>query len=191
MAPDGLLNAVTLGTLMRVCAELHGVTDERFPALKGRFRNFLKMGFPDVRGTGKGRRAEYWPEHVAQVLVAFELLRFRIPQSAAALGVSSSSATVLDVFGRAARKALGVGEGGAVLLSVNSNALIDDAKRADLADVSIVAVPGAAEESGYSSSTSLVVDVPNLLRRAVAAAAHTDEPFDLQFFATLPLAPKD
>jgi hypothetical protein len=190
MAPDGLLNAVTLGTLMRVCADLHGVTEERFPALKGRFRNFLKMGFPDVRGAGTGRRAEYWPEHVAQVLVAFELLRFRIPQSAAAIGVSGSAATVLEVFGRASRKALGVPEQGAVLLSVTSNALIEDAKRADLADLSIIAVPGPAGERRYSSSTSLVVDVPSLLRRSIAAAAHTDEPFELQFFAALPVAPR-
>lgn len=178
--------AVSLGTLIRICAALHSVPPGRVPALKGRFSNFLNLGFPNVKAVGTGTRAEYRPEHVAQLLTAFELLRFRMPQPAAAKGVAENIDAVLDAFGLAAR---GMGED-AALLAVTSNALLDDAKQAGRSDVAIRAVEQVAEAAGPSSSTAMVIDVGNLVARAVAAASSTDEPIGWTFFASLGMPPK-
>lgn len=180
--PDGRsVSAVSLGTLVRICAVLHSVPPERIPALKGRFSNFLKIGFPDVKAVGTGSRAEYWPEHVSQLLVAFELLRFRMPQTAAAKAVTGSIDVVLEAVARAARRLPTEDASSHVLLSVTSNALVEDAKRADLADVAI-AVAGSVGR-GEGASTAMIVDVTDLVARAVAAASTTDEPFGAAFFA--------
>lgn len=178
--------AVSLGTLVRICAALHSVPPARLPALKGRFSNFMSLGFPNVKAAGTGSRAEYRPEHVAQLLTAFELLRFRIPQPPAAKGVAEHMDAVLAAFGRAAK---GAGKD-VVLLAVTSNALLDDAKQAGRSDVAIRAIGQVAEAAGPGSSTAMVINVGDLVARAVAAASYTDEPIGWTFFASLGTSPK-
>lgn len=177
------VSAVTLGTLVRICATLHAVPRDRLPALKGRFSNFHKLGFPGVKPAGTGARAEYWPEHVAQLLIAFELVRFRMPQTAAAKAVSDHREVVLSAVGKAARASVGDDRAHPIVLSVTSNALTEDAKVPDLADVAIAAVDRLQPSMG--ASTMMVVDVDSLITRAAAAASATDEPFGVTFFAGL------
>lgn len=181
MGSMGSVSAVTLGTLLRIVAGVHGVPTTRLPALKGRFTNFLKLPFPEVKSTGTGTRTEFWPEHVAQVLVAFELVRFRVPQSAAARGVLRHASVAEGAIGDAARRLVAGRDGVPILIGVRSNALLEDAKRPDLSDVTLTRT-GA--EDGRLAST-WTIDAVRLVAAAVAAARSGDEPLDAGFFARL------
>lgn len=184
MAPTSPVKAVQLGTLIKVMKSLHGVPDARLPALKGRFANFSKLGLPDVTAVGTGSRAEYWPTHVAQLLLAFELLRFRIPQTAAAHGIKASLATIDMAFGSAARRIVSGKAGKApVLLAVSSNALVEDAKHPQFLDMAIE--PAGPTIDGRGDAAALTINAATLMENAVRAARHTDEPFEASFFTRL------
>ena len=182
MSPLGSVNAVSLGTLVRIIAGVHDVTADRLPTLRGRFRNFLKFGFPDVAAVGKGSRAEYWPEHVAQVLVAFELVRYRVPQTAVAEGVARHRDVVTGAFGDAARELLAGNSGSALSLWVGSNALLEDAKKIGSANIVLVRERSSL---GAVSASVWQIDVVRLVERAIEAASMTDEPLSAGFFARL------
>lgn len=183
MQSVGSVSAVTLGTLIHIVAGMHGVTTARIPALKGRFTNFLKVPFPAVSSAGPGTRTEFWPEHVAHALVAFELVRYRVPQSAVARGVLAHAGAVEGAFGDAARRLAGGRECAPILLAVRSNALLEDAKKPELSDITIERLGDAnCAETGNSSWT---IDVAGLVVAAVAAARSGDEPLDAGFFAKL------
>ena len=184
MNPIEPVNAVQLGTLIKVVSAIHELPADRLPALKGRFRNFLKMGFPAVRSVGTGSRAEYWPAHVAQVLVAFELVAFRVPQTAAAHCVSAFATEVEAAFGAAARALAKPKPADArTLLLVASKGLLDDAKRPVHGDMSIIVAAGAEEAT--KQETVLAIDVRRLVERAARAARATDEPFTERFLMSL------
>lgn len=181
MERNASVSAVTLGTLVDIVAAIHGVTSDRMPALKGRFRNFSKFGFPDVRQVGTGTRAEYWPEHVALTLLAFELVRYRMPQSAIAQGVLKQRDIILGAFGEAGSLVLKGDAHVPVQLIVRSNALLEDAKRPELADVTF----SRGGDSVPEAASQWSVDAVRLVSLAVAAAARTDEPLDAGFFARI------
>lgn len=185
MIPIDPVNAVQLGTLMKVVAAMHELPADRMPALKGRFRNFSKLGFPDVRAVGTGSRAEYWPTHVAQMLVAFELVGFRVPQTAAAHCVGTSTKEVEAAFGAAARALAGSRTVSApTMLLLSSSGLLDDAKRPVHGDMSI-AIAAGADAAAAKQGTVLAMDVGRLVERAARAARTTDEPFTERFFTSL------
>lgn len=165
---------------MGIVISIHDIPADRHAALKGRFRNFGKLGFPNVTAVGTGSRAEYWPEHVALTLVAFELVRYRMPQSAVAQGLIKHRDTVLDAVGDAGRRILSGADGKPILLTVGSNALLEDAKRPELAGISFV----RAGDEGASAS-HWTIDVVRLVELAVSAAGRTDEPLDAGFFARI------
>ena len=180
------INAITLGTLAAVCARVHGVPDTRRPTILGRFRNLQKVGFPKVEKVGTGQRAAYWPEHVAQALVAFELLRFRLPQSPVAFAVARHRDVVSDAFARASAGTA------PVILRVLSNALLDDASSTTPSDLRLEIVEAVGAGRGQTSTaganaaaevTAMTIDVAALAAAAAAASRFTDEPFDLRFFA--------
>lgn len=179
MASVGSVNAVTQGTLVRIVAGVQGLPEDRLPAIRARLRNFLSLGFPDVSGAGPGVRTEYWPEHVADTLVAFELCRFRMPQTAAAKAVTTSRDAVREAIGNAGRRLETGADRDGVLLWVRSNAFLEDAKRADLADVNLSGEPAAV------SASSWTIDCLSLLESTLAAARSTDEPLDASFFSRL------
>lgn len=181
----GSVSAVTLGTLLHVVSELHGVPRDRLPALKGRFINFLKIPFPEVTTAGTGRRTEFWPEHVAHVLIAFELIRFRVPQSACARAVLESAGVVEGAVGDAARLLAGSRGDDSILLEVRSNALLDDAKKPELSDVSLVRVGSPESVERGRQASVWTIDVVRLISNAIEAAASGDEPLDAGFFVRL------
>lgn len=169
---------------MGIVISIHDIPADRHAALKGRFRNFGKLSFPNVTAVGTGSRAEYWPEHVALTLFAFELVRYRMPQSAVAQGLTKHRDTVLDAVGDAGRRIVSGTAGKPILLTVVSNALLEDAKRPELADVSFV----RAGDEGTSSASHWTIDVVRLVELAVSAAGRTDEPLDAGFFARITTA---
>lgn len=185
MRQIGPVNAVQLGTLIKVVQTMHDVPAERLPALKGRFRNFLKLGLPAVRAVGTGSRAEYWPDHVAQTLVAFELVRLRMPQSAAAHCVQSSLAVVGAAFGEAASLIAGGRARAATVMTVASNVLLEDAKLPEFGELSLEPKTGSLDDVAKDSGAVLAIDARGLIERAAQAARLTDEPFDAGFFIGL------
>lgn len=182
MSSTASVNAVTLGTMVRLIAAMHHVPNHRIEGLKGRFRNFLKLGFPNVTAVGTGSRAEYWPEHVAQVLVAFELVRFRVPQTAVAASVAKHRDVVAGAIGEAARSFLADNIDDPIMLWVGSNALLEDAKKLGSSDMTL-----SRDEVSPSdrSAGSWRIDACRLVERAVAAAQSIDEPLDAGFFSKL------
>lgn len=185
MRQIGPVNAVQLGTLIKIVQAMHGVPTERLPALKGRFRNFLKLGLPSVHSVGTGSRAEYWPTHVAQALVAFELVRLRMPQTAAAHCVRSSLGVVEAAFGEAARQLAGGRSRGATTMTVASNALLEDGKLPGFGELSLSPATSGLDAIAAGRGAVLAIDARGLVERAAQAARRTDEPFDAGFFTTL------
>lgn len=182
MSPTASVNAVTLGTMVRLIAAIHHVPDDRLEALKGRFRNFLKVGFPNIPAVGTGSRAEYWPEQVAQVLVAFELVRFRVPQTAVAAGVAKHRDVVASAIGDAARSLIAETVDDAIAIWVASNSLLEDAKKLGSSDITLSRDESSSSDLGASSWR---VDACRLVGRAVTAAQAIDEPLDAGFFSKL------
>lgn len=182
MSSVGSVSAVSLGTLVRIIAAIHDVPTDRLPTLHGRFRNFLKLGFPDVAAVGKGSRAEYWPEHVAQVLVAFELVRYRVPQTAVAEGVARHRAVVTAALGEAAAQIVAGKARTPIILWVGSNALLEDAKKMGSANITL-----ARDNLSLSapSASTWLLDVGRLVTKAVDAARSSDEPLGAEFFVKL------
>lgn len=181
----GPVNAVQQKTLVQVIAAIHEVPAERFPALRGRLRNFLKLGLPNITAVGTGSRAEYWPSHVAQALVGFELVRLRMPQTAAAHCVLSSLDAVERVFGDAARVLAGGEIRPSAILTVTSNGLLDDAKQPEWADLSMSACEEEPSVTLGAAGSILAIAPGPLIERAARAAQGTDEPFGVRFFTEL------
>lgn len=112
---------------------LHDLPGDRREATDARIKNFLKLGFPAITRVRTGDRTDYTAEHVIQLLIGFELLRFRMPPSVIAAVVASDWTNISKSFAKAARALLDplsdtVPDAGRELLSIDSLALHETGK---------------------------------------------------------------
>lgn len=69
-----------------VLVRLHDVDDTKRGALRGRFKHFQRLGWPEGANVGKGRRVGYDLRQSLSIVVAFELLQFGLtPERAVTL----------------------------------------------------------------------------------------------------------
>jgi hypothetical protein len=181
------VTTIGFGTLVELLLRVHGLDQDRRPVIASRLRNLAKLGLPEVRGDGPGTRAAYWAEHVAEVLVAFEILRVGVPQGVAGPAVRQGRTAILRSF-HAIGEALSRDDAeapGPTLLQLEANAFLDDAKQIRT-DVEVVAIRSERPTSGFARAESqLTIDVAALVASAVSASNQTYEPFDAGFFAAI------
>lgn len=117
------------GDIVRIAMGLHDLPASRKSATTARIKNFLKLGFPAVEAVGTGDRADYTAVHVVQLLVGFELLRFRMPPNVIVAVVNAGWPRIAGAFGDAARDLRRAGSHPErTLLSIDSRALHETGK---------------------------------------------------------------
>lgn len=90
--------------LLQLLERLHTLPRGRGVATESRIKNFSRLDFPAGPKVGSGERVEYGAEQIVQLLVAFELLRLRVPPAAIAELVRSEWPSIAEVFAGVARK---------------------------------------------------------------------------------------
>lgn len=91
------------GDLLQLLERLHALPRSRAIATESRLKNFSRLGFPNGPRVGSGERAEYGADQVVQLLVAFELLRLRMPPAVIAELVRTEWSAIAKAFVEAAR----------------------------------------------------------------------------------------
>ncbi|MES2096788.1 MAG: hypothetical protein V4459_08495 [Pseudomonadota bacterium] len=91
------------GDLLQLLERLHALPRSRAVATESRIKNFSRLGFPNGPRVGSGERADYGVDQIVQLLVAFELLRLRVPPGVIAEIVRTEWATIGAAFATAAR----------------------------------------------------------------------------------------
>lgn len=89
------------GDLLQLLERLHALPRSRAIATESRIKNFSRLGFPNGPRVGSGERAEYGADQVVQLLVAFELLRHRLPPAVIAEIVRTEWPTIAAAFATA------------------------------------------------------------------------------------------
>lgn len=94
------------GDLVQLIGRVHALPGSRSGATESRIKNLSRIGFPPAERVGSGERAEYGAEQVVQLLVAFELLRHRVPPATIAEIVRTEWTRIAAAFAAAARALL-------------------------------------------------------------------------------------
>ncbi|WP_324808739.1 hypothetical protein SH584_04030 [Sphingomonas sp. LY29] len=98
---------LTFAQVGAILATIHGVSEGKVSALQSRVKDFQRRGFPNGLNTGKGKAAEYQPEHVIMLGVAFEFLELGMTPERIVLLLSSAEPAVLPEMRRIASKGRG------------------------------------------------------------------------------------
>lgn len=65
---------LSFGQVAETLSVAHLILPDRIPALRSRIKDFQRREFPPGLNTGKGRAANYTPDHLVLLGVAFQLL---------------------------------------------------------------------------------------------------------------------
>ncbi|HEX4694456.1 MAG TPA: hypothetical protein VH326_07930 [Sphingomonas sp.] len=178
------------GDIVRIAMALHDLPATRKSATTSRIKNFLKLDFPSITAVGTGDRADYTAVHAVQLLIGFELLRFRMPPNVIVAVVNSSWPTIAGAFGDAARtlRAQGAGQepgGERTLLSVDSRALHETGKtvtpRGLKSSVEVVKATALATAIGSAPGgfrSGLIIDPTFMLERVLEALPKLRRPME-------------
>ncbi|RYY26134.1 MAG: hypothetical protein EOP62_11695 [Sphingomonadales bacterium] len=99
---DGHLK-LRYGDLLQLLERMHALPRSRAIATESRIKNFSRLGFPNGPRVGSGERADYGADQIVQLLVAFELLRHRLPPAVISEIVRTEWPAIAAAFATAAR----------------------------------------------------------------------------------------
>ena len=186
-----MATAMRFGDLRRLVGLVHALPHARDSAIEARLKNMMRLGFPVTDAVGSGERAEYRAEQVLQFLLAFELLRFRMPPAAVVHIVTAGWPRACAAFAAAARDVM---EGTVPtaarrgdLLVVDALALHEPGKTVVAADIlSTLEVESAGDvAAGIGSAAGrsmLLLDPRAILDAAVGMMPSLRRPVDTRFF---------
>lgn len=115
----------------------HLIPDDRQVALRGRLQRLQKLGFPKGTNTGKGRAAQYGPEQLVWLAVAFELLEIGLTPERAANVVQRNADRIREATGAAVKTQFD-GDKGTVMLVLDPEALFVPDSPQSLGDAAVV-----------------------------------------------------
>ncbi len=178
------------GDIVRIAMGLHDLPSTRKAATTARIKNFLKLDFPAVTAVGTGDRADYTPSHTIQLLIGFELLRFRMPPNVIVAVVNKDWPKIAGAFGDAARalrrQRAGDAPGGEhPLLSIDSRALHETGKtvteknlKSSVAIVRSTDLANAVGPGPGGFRSGLIIDPTYMLERVLEQLPRLRRPIE-------------
>lgn len=178
MLKEGIPLDLRYGDLRQLLERLHSLPPSREVATESRLKNFSRLSFPFGPRVGSGERAEYGAEQIVQLLVAFELLRHRMPPAAIVEVIRTEWTTIAVAFAASAvaitREASGtqVSNDQGTILLVDAVALHEAGKTVRPGEL-LTTIEAIAPASLFGSSqvrrrSCLIVDPSAVLRDVVA-----------------------
>jgi hypothetical protein len=126
MDPDSRNFSLPYRAVEQLIADLHAIDPNKTGTLRARLKHLKRLGFPDGVNTGRGVPAQYRISEIAQLLLAFELLRSGLPPERIVRLIRNAGTLIPKNFSLGTRKFQSLGSREEDLFAIiNPDALSD------------------------------------------------------------------